>query len=778
VAALTLALGIGANAGVFSLVNGLLFRPPAAIEEPHRLVQLARSYETAPRWDNFSWPAMETIAAEARALSGVAGYASATFVLGRGAEVEQLPGQYVTGTYFDLLGVTPHLGRLLGPDDDRRPGAHPLMVISHGLWTRRFGADPSVVGRSVPIGARPYEIVGVAPAGFAGVESVATPPELWIPAMQTPGFRGELPFEQWGSSWLQLVGRLADGVDVEAARASLDVVSARLREASPVNEDILVLLAEGVGLDPAGRSQAEGISLILLLIVGVVLLLTCTNVANLLLARASTRRAEIGMRMALGAARVRLARQLLTESLLLALLGTALAVPLVVLAGRFLPAVFPYTLAVSVAADGRVFALLALLGTVAGLLFGAFPAWSATRSGVSAALREGASTEGRSRLRARDALVVLQLALSLGLVSGAALLGRSVLNARSARPGFEPAGLVAAFLDLEPTGRYDREAGRALFERILDEAGRIPGVQAATLANQAPIAGGHSRSTVRPAGRDDLDFEAEYMVVGPGYFEALEIPLLAGRTLRGFDDEPEHVVVVNEALARLFWPDEAAVGKELAGDPALRVVGVVGDVQMRSLRSAARPAVYHTLAHEYSARMVLHLRGRAGSEPDGRGVRGAVAAVDPELPVAAVLGLQEAMAASMAETRTIGHLVTAFAVLALLLAAVGLYGLVAYGAAQRVRELGIRIALGAAPGSLVGLVLVRGVWIALLGVGVGLTVSFALGRALEGLLFGVGSGDLPTLAAASALLLLTATVAAWLPARRAARADAWVSLRD
>jgi predicted permease len=778
VAALTLALGIGANAAIFSLVNGLVLRAPAQVQEPDRLVQIARSYETAPRWDNFSWPAMETIRAEGRVFSGVAGYSSATFVVGRGADTEQVAGQYVTGDYFDVLGVTPHVGRLTQPADDLEPGAHAVVVLDHAFWVRRYGGDPDVVGEVVQIGARPYEVIGIAPEGFAGIENIGAPPSLFVPTMQSPGFRGETLFDQWGASWIQVVGRLAEGASMEEARAAMTVVSTRLREASSVNEDIEVLLAQGVGLDPEDRREARRVSATLAVIVGLVLLLTCTNVANLFLARATARSTEVGVRMAMGAGRARLLRQLMTESSMLAALATLLAVPVVLAAGDLLPALFPYRLAVSVGADARVWGFLLAIGLTTGLLFGAAPAWASSRRDVAGVLRDGAGTGGRSRTRLRDGLVVAQLGLSLGLVAGAALLGRSIMNARSADAGFEPAGLVAGVVDLFSSGRYDEAAGTELFRAVLAEARNTPGVRSATLANQMPLVGGHSRATVRPAEREEPAFEAEYIVVGPDYFETLGIPIVRGRGLRGLDDEPERVVVVNEALAAMYWPGEDAVGKELEGQGRWWVVGVAGDVQMRSLRSRANPAVYYPAAHLYSPLMVLHLRTGTGAGIDATVVRRSVAAVDPQLPVGTVVDLGGALAASMGETRTIGYLLTVFAVLALVLAVVGLYGLVAYGVSQRVREIGIRIALGAEPESLVRLVLARGIGIALLGVGLGFLVAFGLGSALRGLLFGVEHTDPPTLAAAAALLLGAAGLAAWLPARRASRVDAAVSLRD
>lgn len=777
VAALTLALGIGANASIFSLINGLLLRAPGGIHQPERLVQIARSYESAPRWDNFSWPAMDLIARESRTLSGVAGFTGRSFTLGTGTETEQIPGEFVTGSYFDVLGVTPHVGRLLQAGDDVEPGAHPVVVLSHALWTRRYGSDPAVVGGTISLGAAPYQVVGVAPEGFLGAESIGTPPEVWVPIKQAAS---AADFASWGFSWIYVVGRMAEGVTFQEAEASMAVVSNRLREATPENDDMLVLLAEGVGLDPGDRREARQLSWLLLLIVGVVLLLTCTNVANLYLARASGRRAEMGVRMALGAGRGRLARQLITESLLLAGVATLLAVPAVLLAGRFVPLVFPYTLSVPVGADGTVLLFLCGVGLLAGVLFGFVPAWVTAQRDVADTLRDGASTGGRNRTRLRDGLVVAQLGLSLGLVSGAALLGRSVMNAHGAQPGFNARGVAATQVNLSSTGRYDGpQEGLDFFRRLTAEAVATPGVAGATLANQVPIAGGHSRASVRHADNDELGYEAEYMVVGGDYFSTLGIPIVSGRPLGGIGEEPERVMVVNEALARMFWPGEAAVGQQLDARGGLwTVVGVAGDVQMRSLREAGRPAVYYPLDQQYSPWMVLHVVPEPGATIPADRIQQAVANADPELPAGRVIRLDQALVASMGETRTVGYLVAAFAGLALILAVVGLYGLVSYGAAQRVREVGIRIALGAQPESLVRLFLRRGLALAVVGVGAGLLVAWAMGRALQGLLFGVAPSDPLTLAAAAAFLLGTATMAAWLPAQRASRTDAAVSLRD
>ena len=780
VAALTLALGIGANAAIFTLVNGLVLRAPAGVVEPERLIQIGRSYESAPRWDSFSWPAMQLIGEEARTLDGVAGYSGQTFVLGGGADTERVIGQIVTGNYFDLLGVTPHFGRLLRPSDDERPGAHRVLVLSHGLWTRRYGGDPSIVGKSIDVGGQPWEVIGVAPEGFHGVDNLGFHPEVYASLMMNPYLGDELPVAQWGWSWINLFGRMTEGTSFEDAVASMDVVSARLRDATAVNEDMLAVAVRGVGLDPDGREAARQITMILSAIALLVLLLTCTNVANLLISRSASRTSEVGVRMALGAARSRLARQLMTESALLAVGATLLAVPVVAIAGDLLPLVFPTRIATSLHADARVYAFLAGIGVLAGLFFGVAPAWSWSRRDTMLALREGASTGPHGGTRLRDALVVAQLALSLGLVTGASLLGRSVVNARSADPGFDTEGLAVAAVDLFSTGRYDEASGRSFFEALLREAERTPGV-AVTLGSQIPIAGGHSRSSVQPADRDPdaISFEAEYTVVGPRYFETMGMPLARGRGLGGFGEEPEPVVVVNEALATLFWPGDDAVGKRLrARDGEWRIVGVVPDVQMRSLRARGNPAVYYPIDQSYLPSLMLHMRGTDGRAPGADILRGAVSAIDPAIPVSTVYDVEEAMVASMSETRTIGYLVGVFAALALLLAVVGLYGLVAFAASQRVREFGIRVALGARPEELSRLILGRSIAVSTLGIGFGVVVSYGLARALRSLLFGVAPTDVATFSGAALVLMTAAALAAWLPARRASRVDAAISLRE
>lgn len=788
-AALTLTLGIGVNAVMFSLVNGILLRPPAGIVEADRLVQIARSYDDAPRWDNWSWPAAELIRSESPVFSAVGGFSGGMFVLGRGEDTEAVTGQYVSGSFFDALGVVPGVGRLLEASDEVSPGAHPVVVLSHGLWVRRFGADPRVVGRTVPIGAAPYEVVGVAPPGFAGVDA-ASAPELWVPAYQRTSSGGEPLFDAWGSSWFYLFGRLREGVSFQAAEAAMGAVTQRLREAPGPHEGIRILLAPGVGLSPGERADAKRVALLLSAIAALVLLLTCASVGSLFLARTIGRVGELGVRQALGAGRARLVRQLVTESVLVSLVAVALAVPLVGAGSALLPSIVPWRLSVSLAPDLGVHAFLAAVGIAAGLLFGAVPSWVASRRDVSDVLREGGASGGRERTRVRNALVVGQLALSLALVSGAVLLGRSVLNAREADPGFEPDGLVVGFVNLAASGRYDQDSATDFQRNVVEELERIPGVRSAAVANQAPVLGGHSRSSIVPleqAEDPEASVEAEYTVVTPGYFETLGIPLLRGRTFRAPAEEPEPVVVVNEALARRFWPDHSpsgsdgpdAVGKELVrGGRVLRVVGVVADVQMRSLRAPANPGVYYPHHQGSASYLALHVRAERPTGPLMPAVRRAVAAVDAELPVTGLTELRGGITRSLSDTRAFALVVSAFAVLALVLSLIGLYALVTHGVSERRRELGIRLALGAERSQLVRLVLFRALALAGIGIVVGLALAAALGQALRGVLFGVSaSSPLPLIGSAAALVVMSA-VAAWVPARRASRVDAAVSLRN
>jgi predicted permease len=782
VAALTLALGIGANATVFSLVNGLVLRAPSGVVEPDRMVQIARSYEEAPRWDNWSWPAMlEIRRSGAPVFEDVFGHQGRRFIIGEGVEAEPVIGELVTGNYFGTLGVRAALGRVIEPSDHVTPGAHPVAVLGWDLWRRRFGGDPGVIGTTVSLSGSPYQIIGVAPRGFTGIETFRSAPQLFIPAVMHPGAGGMMPFDQWGWSWFELAGRLRDGVSVERAQSAMGVVSARLRAASSDNEDILVLLERGLGLDPQERAESRRISFLLVGIAGLVLLLTCANVANLFIVRSTARAGEMGVRMALGAAGSRIARQLTTESVVLALLAAVIAAPLVIAAAGLLPALLPWSISTSLAPDIRVFAGLVVLGTLAGLIFGAGPAVMVARRNLFGTLREGGSTGGTTRTRGRDLLVVGQIAVSLGLIAAAALLGHSVLNASAADPGFEPRGLLVAQVDPGLTGRYDRESAADLHYRLRDAAAAMPGVDAVALASQAPFYGPFARSSRVPLEqRDnpDASFETEAYFVDGNWFTVMDIPIVRGRALRDAALEPEPVVVVSESLARMFWPGEDPIGRMIVGSgEARRVVGVAGDITNRSLRGAPRPIFYEPLSGAYDLSVIVHLRTTGDPRNLARPFRELVAEMDPGMPVTGTADLHTAMAESLGETKSVGILVATFAVLALVLSTVGLYGLVAWGVSRRFREMGIRMALGADPGGIIRMVMARGLGLAFAGLLIGTGLALALGSVLEGVLYSVPATSPLALVSASLLMLAAAALAAWLPARRAGRVDAASCLR-
>ncbi|MEQ9570259.1 MAG: ABC transporter permease, partial [Longimicrobiales bacterium] len=465
VAALTLALGIAVNGALFSLVDGLLLREPVAVDNPGELVRLARSYDDAPRWDNFSWPALEALRDADHLFAGVAGSTVRSFVLGEGAAAEVAAGAYVTGDWFEVLGVRPAAGRLIQRADDE-PDAPPVVVVSHGLWTRLFGRDPGAVGSTLHLGGRPHLVVGVAPAGFTGIDKLGAAPELFVPTATLPplGIPGLTVRSAWGFSWIDVVARLQPERTAAAARASLDAVSMAMREADGDDSELRVLLSEGVGLSPAEREEAVRLGWLMAVVSGLVLVLTCANVAGLFLARAVDRRAEFSVRRTLGAGGARIARQLLTESALLAVLATALAAPLLLAVGEHLGRIVPASVAISFAPDHRVWLALVGLGLGAGLLFGGVPAVLVARRSPARGLRSGRGTPGsRGTNRVRNALVVGQLAVSLGLLAGAGLLVRSVGAALDARPGLDPTGVLAAPLDLGLTGRYDDPAARTAF---------------------------------------------------------------------------------------------------------------------------------------------------------------------------------------------------------------------------------------------------------------------------------------------------------------------------
>jgi putative ABC transport system permease protein len=782
VAVLALALGIGANSAIFSVVNAVLLRP-LPYSEPDRLVRVGGTSKTeligtfSPP-DFFDWRARNTV------FEGMAAYDASSPSLTGGGEPERLNAARVSPGFFSLLRTPPALGREFLPQEEQR-GQHRVAVLSHALWQRRFGGDPLVVGRKIELSGEGFEVVGVMPADFeppqfAGLD--AEPPSIWVP------FAPDL--SQWGRDGRSVdacIARLKPTATVEQARSEMEAIALGLQEQYPKTNS-----RAGVRLDSLREQLVGGARralLVFIAAVGFVLLIACANVANMLLARAATRRKEIAIRTALGASRARVARQLLTESVLLAMAGGGLGLLLALWANEFLLALSAGALprVEHVALDWRVVFFTLLVSVATGLVFGLAPALSASKTDLTESLKEGGRAGAAGlRSRARSALVVSEVALSLVLLVAAGLLVKSFWRLQQVSPGFDPDGVLTMNVFL-PGLRYPEEAQHAVFfERVLERVKALPGVRHAGATSNLPVSGNYDRLPIYvegqppPAGGEAA--EAERYMVSDDYFRALGVPVLAGRGF-GADDSPgkQPVVVVGEAVARASWPAGDAVGRRIKlGDtenPWLTVVGVAGDVRHYGPDTPANFQVY--LPHRQSPSQAMTLVVRSAGDPEAlaAAVRGAVWSVDKDQPVYDVKTMRQLLSASTAARRFNMLLIGVFASVALALAVVGIYGVMSYTVEQRTREIGVRVALGAGARDIYRLIVGRGMATAGLGVGVGLAASFAATRAMKSLLFGVEASDPVIFASVALLLSAVALLACYLPARRAARVDPAVALR-
>src|SRR5215207_5627965 len=779
VALAVLALGVGANTAIFSVVNAVLLRPlpyPGA----ERVVAFdGVNLSKGINKSNMSAPDFEDWKEQARSFEAMSLYTEGGSNLTGGTEPERVTTAWVGADFFRVIGVGAARGRALLPEDDR-PGGSPAVVISHGLWQRRFGADPAAVGRRVELGGRSLEIVGVMPPDFDFPQRA----QLWGPLQL------DVAKEPRDNRSYSVVGRLREGVPLETAQAELDAVAARLAQEYPVTN-----AGWGVDLDPlkdelVGRLKAT--LFMLLAGVGLLLLIACANVANLLLARASGRRREVALRLALGAGRWRIARQMLTESVLLSLaggaLGAALSVWLTDLLVALAPADTPRLSEAS--ADWRVLLFAAGASVLTGVAFGLAPALQASRYDLNESLKEGGRGASGGRSRARSALVVAEVALSLLLLAGAGLLVKSFARLQAVDPGFDAEGVLTMRVSL-PGARYKEPARKAEFyAALMERVQALPGVESASATLSLPLGGSNysvGRGFIRE-GRPETPEEADnaaYAVVTPDYFRALRIPLRAGRVFDERDDmESAKVVVINEAFARKAFAGEDALGQRIQiwRDEKFprEIVGVVGDTKPQAL-DAADPALQMYVPHRQDGTwgglsLVLRARG-AEADPLVRGVREEVRALDRELPVYDVKTMGKVVADSTAYRRVAMFLMAGFACAALLLAGVGLYGVVSYTVAQRTHEIGVRLALGARGRDILGLVVRQGMLLTLAGLGLGLACAFALTRLIAGLLYGVSAADPAVYVVVSLLLAAVALLACLVPARRATKVDPMVALR-
>lgn len=788
VAILSLALGIGANTAIFSLVNTVLLRP-LPVARPEQLVEVYGTLHNGADYTIQSYPNYKEYRDRTNEVfNGMLAYRFAPMSMSHNGASERVWGYLVSGNYFDVLGIHPVMGRSFTPEEDKTPGSHPVAVMSYGCWQRRFGADPDVVGRSVSLNGRSFTVIGIAPKGFNGTE-VAYAPELFVPMMMAHEIE---PGSEWmdnrDSDNIFVVGRLKDGVTTQQAEASLSAVTLEMaREFPKENEGRGVRLMTPGLFIPDIRNSVIGFAGVLMGVVALVLLLACVNLANLLLARATERRKEIAIRLAIGARRITIVRQLLTESILLSVAGGAAGLLLAawindLVASTKLPT--DIALAFDLRIDWRVLAFTLLISILTGIVFSILPALQSSRPDLVPALKDEASMRGFKRSRLRNVLVVAQVALSLVLLVCAGLIVRSMQAAQRMRPGFNPENAVALSFDVGLQG-YDEQRGRAFQKQALERARALPGVRSAALVTTLPLSLDYSYTTVYVEGQAPTSSSQLPVAIpnsiSPGYFQTMEIAL-RGRDFTEQDEREEtRFIIVNETFARKFFPNQEAIGRRFNFDgpekPFWEIVGVAADGKYNSLGEDPKPAFYRPLMRDYNTSTALVARTTGDPQTAINALRREVQSLDPGLPLYDVKTLTEHMQVPLFPARMAAIVLGSFGVMALVLAAIGIYGVMSYTVAGRIREIGVRMALGAQWLDVLRLIVGQGMTLALIGLGIGVLLAFLAARMLTSLLYGISASDPLTYIAVALLLGLVALVACLIPALRATRVDPMVALR-
>jgi putative ABC transport system permease protein len=796
VAVVSLALGIGFNTTIFSAVDALLLRPKAGLA-PDSLVEVYLSDSSGYPYSASSYPDYRAYRDDTDVFSGVASYQTTIARHANGDSSEYLLGEIVSGNYFTVLGIRARLGRTIEPGDDVERGGRAVALVSEAFWLGRLGGRRDVIGSTLDLNGRAFTIVGVLPAAYTGaIPGVGM--QFWAPSamvdLLNPSPKdGSSRLERRTSRSVMVKARLAPGSTLSQAQAQMDSVIARLREEYPEayrDREVHLLPSTEVRIHPFVDGALFPVASVLMVVVGLVLLIACANVANMLLARATARRGEVAIRLALGSSRWRLVRQLLTESLLLSSLGGALGLVVAYVSTKLLLSLrppLPVPIALDLTLSSRVLLFTLVVSVATGIVFGLAPALQASGSSLVPALKSDAAPAlGRRSWTLRNALVVVQVALSLVLLIGAGLLLRSAANAQAIDPGFETEGVVMLSTHLGLHG-YSEPEGRAFFERAVERIASIPGVEAASLTTKVPLGASVDTQTVAPEGREperDADWpEVDVANLGPGYFRVMGIPLVQGRDFDWRDDgDSTLVAIVNETAARRFWPGDSPMGKRLSTGSATNrkhweVIGVAKDTKSRTLGEDPRPQVYFAFAQDYSPMMYLLARPRGNPEAGLESVRRELLAMDSTLAFFEARTMRQNLAITLFPVRMGALLLGVFGALALLLASVGLYGVVAYSVSRRTREIGIRVALGAGRGDVTTLVTKQGLALVLAGVVGGWGVAAFGTRALSAVLYGIGSTDLVTFLGTAVVLVLVAVVANWIPARRASRIHPMTALR-
>ena len=782
VVVLTLALGIGAASTIFSWIDSTLLNPIPGIAHTRDLVTAMRGERSEHPSPPFSYPDYVDLRERTRSFSGLLAYHDDFVSLTGNGKPERIYGAFISADYFDVLGVKPELGRVLQPVEEEKAGDTPAVVISYALWQSHFGGDRSIIGKSIQINRGLCTIVGVTPPDFQGC-TTGLRTDLWVPLVY-----GGDRFRQRGNYWLNVLGRLKPGVDRRQAQEELNLQMQRIAEQFPDSHRG----PNQITLDPLWRSPfGANVYLyktlpLLLALAAVLLLLACANVANLLLVRSVARRREIAIRLSMGANRWRLVRQLLVESLLLALAGGAAAMLITTWTAGTFAAFFPPTslpLTLNGRADRNVLLATLVISVLTAVIFGTLPALRASRVAPVAILKEEAASVsgGIHRSRLSSALVVAQISLSLLLLISAGLFIRSFQNEQRSDPGFDPNHVLLASYELSPAG-YSRAQGIAFDQQLLAKLQALPGVESVTLADFSPLSFTLHTDYVQPDGyvpQPRESMEIDRAVVGPNYFRTLRTPLVSGRDFTGQDVETSQpVAVVNQEFCDRYWPGQDAIGKRVSlYGRWFTVVGVARNGKYRRLLYAPAPVIFLPLYQDYRDPVTIHVRAAGDPRAFASAVEKTVHELNADLPLFNVTTLKASMQFGSIFERLAATLVGSFGLLALVLAAVGIYGVVAFSTRQRTHEIGIRMALGAQRGDVLRLVLGHGFRLTLVGVAIGIAVSLMLTRFLRSELFGVGPADTLTYAGVALLFCVVALLACYIPARRATKVDPMVALR-
>ena len=792
IAVITLALGIGANTAIFSLVNTVLLRS-LPVDRPGEIVSVAvRGKDDS--MSAFSYPNYKDFRDRNEALSGLLVYRFAPLSLSRGGVNERIWGYEVSGNYFDVLNVKAIHGRTFLPEEDKTKLSHPVIVMSYDCWQQRFGGDPGLVGKDVLINNHQFNVIGIAPEGFKGTEFVYSP-DMWLPASM-------MEWAEPGANWIDnrnaknwfAVGRLKSGVSARQAEASLNLLSQQLGKEYPDSNEGQTIKVEPPGfILPDLRGAVVSFTWVMMAAVGLVLLVTCTNLAGLMLARATDRRKEIAIRLAMGANRLRLIRQLLTESILLSFVGGAAGLLLALWILRVLLALKPpidFPLALDVGVDWRVLLFSLVVSITAGAVFGLAPALQSTRPSLVRALKDTAAQGGAVKTRLRSVLVVAQISISLMVLIAAGLVVRTLQQLQAMNPGFETQNGLTLSFDLGLQG-YDEARGQQFYRQLIERVQSLPGVESAAVANYIPLSLNYNSGNVfiegKPAERGENVPTAMVSSAGAGYFKTMGTPVLQGREFTDQDNEKsEKVAVVNEFFVRRLMPEVQntgeAVGKRFsfrsANGPFIRIVGVAKGGKYFNIAEDPRPFAWTPMIQDYSSGGILLVRTKGNPEGLIGPVRGQVLSLDPNLPLFDVKTLSEHMKFALFPAKVAATVLGVFGLVALMLAAIGVYGITSYAVAQRTHEIGIRLALGAQLRDVLRLVLGHGLKLTIIGAVLGLFGAFLATRAITSVLYGVSATDPVTFVFVSLLLIGVALVACYVPARRATKVEPLTALRN